>query len=212
MTRGKFLVIDSGEGAGKSLMLKKVQEHFGDQILITREPGGSKYAEQIRELILHSVYAKHADARTLFALFWAARADHLDKTIRPAIMAGKTVITDRFDSSTYSYQIVAQGATDLRELFWTMRDVYLQDLKPDLYIYLDVDPATGLARKSTQGPEETNHFEDRKLDFHEKQRLGCREFMEKVPHRVIDANQSIEAVWNDFRTVLEKETELSAKT
>ena len=168
--RGKFIVLDSGEGAGKTLQLDRAKKHFGDRILVTREPGGSKYAEQIRELILHSIYAEHADARTLFALFWAARADHLDKTIRPAIMAGQTVITDRFDSSTYAYQIVAQGATDLKELFWQMRDVYLQDLKPDLYVYLDVDPAIGLARKSGQGPEEINHFEARKLDFHQRQR------------------------------------------
>jgi dTMP kinase len=107
--KGKFIVLDSGEGAGKTLQLKRAEEFFGDKILVTREPGGSKYAEQIRELILHSIYASQADAKTLFALFWAARADHLDKTIRPALLAGKTVLTDRFDSSTYAYQIIAQG-------------------------------------------------------------------------------------------------------
>jgi dTMP kinase len=203
--RGKFIVLDSGEGAGKTLQLEKAAELFGDKILVTREPGGSKYAEQIRELILHSIYAQNADAKTLFALFWAARADHLDKTIKPALLEGKTVITDRFDSSTYAYQIIAQGAMELKELFWQMRDVYLGDCKPDLYIYLDVDPSIGLARKSNQGPEELNHFEARKIDFHQRQRLGCKEFMEKVPHRVIDASRSIEQVWHDFREVLEKE-------
>lgn len=205
MKKGKFIVLDSGEGAGKTLQLEKAAKFWGDQIVVTREPGGSKYAEQIRELILHSTYAGEANAKTMFALFWAARADHLEKTIRPAIMSGKTVITDRFDSSTYAYQLVAQGATELKDLFWMMRDVYLGDLKPDLYVYLDVDPAIGLARKNGQGPSELNHFEARKLEFHQRQRLGCREFMTKVPHEIIDASRSIEEVWQDFQKILERE-------
>ncbi|MFA7252726.1 MAG: dTMP kinase [Candidatus Paceibacterota bacterium] len=208
MPRGKFIVLDSGEGAGKTLQLERVQKHFGDRVLVTREPGGSKYAEQIRELILHSVYAQHADAKTLFALFWASRADHLAKTIIPALEAGKTVITDRFDSSTYAYQIIAQGAGELKDLFWKVREVYLGEWKPDLYVYLDVDPAIGLARKSGQGPEELNHFEARQLEFHQRQRVGCKEFMTKVPHRVIDASKSIDGVWEDFRTVLEEQIKI----
>ncbi len=205
MKKGKFIVLDSGEGAGKTLQLDKAREFFGDKILVTREPGGSKYAEQIRELILHSTYSGQADAKTLFSLFWAARADHLDKTIKPALLEGKTVITDRFDSSTYAYQIIAQGAIELKDLFWKMRDVYLGKFKPDLYIYLDVDPKIGLARKSNQGPSELNHFEARTLAFHQRQRKGIKEFIKKVPHTVIDASQSIEDVWADFKKVLEKE-------
>ena len=202
--RGTFIVLDSGEGAGKTLQLNKAKEYFGDKILITREPGGSPYAEQIRELILHSVYAGQASSKTLFALFWAARADHLEKTIRPALEKGLTVITDRFDSSTFSYQIAAQGSRDLEKLFWQIRATFLADLKPDLYIYLDVDPKIGLARKSGQGPEELNHFEARKIDFHNKQRAGMKEFMKKVPHKVIDAAGTIEEVWTEFKNILEE--------
>jgi len=205
---GKFIVLDSGEGAGKTAQLDFVKETFGDRVVVTREPGGSKYAEQLRDIILHSEQAKHADAKTMFALFWAARASHLDKTIRPALAEGKTVITDRFDSSTFAYQIIAEGAKELQDLFWQIREVYLGDTKPDLYIYLDVDPKIGLARKSGQGPEETNHFEARKLEFHQRQRQGFHEFLKHVPHEVIDASKTIPEVWEEFRVILEREINL----
>jgi dTMP kinase len=204
MKKGLFIVVDSGEGAGKTLQLNKAKEFFGNSLVLTREPGGSPYAEEIRNLILKSPNAGQADAKTLFALFWAARADHLKNTILPALKAGKTVITDRFDSSTFAYQIIAQGATELKDFFWQMRDFYLGDLKPDLYVYFDIDPVIGLARKNKQGGEELNHFEAREINFHNALRAGFKEFIKHVPHEVIDASQPIEKVWEEFKTVLEK--------
>ncbi len=204
MKKGLFIVVDSGEGAGKTSQLNKAKEIFGDDLVLTREPGGSPYAEEIRNLILKSPNAAQADAKTLFGLFWAARADHLKNTIRPALEAGKIVITDRFDSSTFAYQIIAQGATELKDFFWQVREFYLADLKPDLYIYFDIDPVIGLARKNTQGGEELNHFEARKIDFHNALRAGYKEFISHVPHAVIDASQPIEKVWEDFKNVLDQ--------
>ncbi|MFA6227334.1 MAG: dTMP kinase [Candidatus Paceibacterota bacterium] len=204
MKKGLFIVVDSGEGAGKTSQLKKLQSLLGENLVLTREPGGSPYAEEIRNLILKSPNAGQADAKTMFGLFWAARADHLKNTISPALDAGKTVVSDRFDSSTFAYQIVAQGARELENLFWQMRDFYLGDLKPDLYVYFDIDPVIGLARKNNQGGEELNHFEARKIDFHNALRAGYKEFIEHVPHAVIDASQPIEKVWEDFKSVLDK--------
>jgi dTMP kinase len=204
MKKGLFIVVDSGEGAGKSCQLNRALETYGDSLVLTREPGGSLYAEEIRQLILKSPNAGQADAKTLFALFWAARADHMKNTILPALEAGKTVITDRFDSSTFAYQIIAQGATELKDFFWQMRDFYLGDLKPDLYIYFDIDPVIGLTRKNKQGGEELNHFEARKIDFHNRLRDGFKEFITHVPHVVIDASQPIDKVWADFQAVLQK--------
>jgi dTMP kinase len=204
MKKGLFIVVDSGEGAGKTSQLNRAKDFFGDSLVLTREPGGSPYAEEIRHIILKSPHAGQADAKTLFALFWAARADHLKNTIIPALEAGKTVITDRFDSSTFAYQIIAQGATELKDFFWQMRDFYLGDLKPDLYIYFDIDPVVGLARKGKQGAEESNHFEAREIDFHNRLRDGYREFIKHVPHEVIDASQPIDKVWEAFKSVLEK--------
>ncbi|MCX6717094.1 MAG: dTMP kinase, partial [Candidatus Taylorbacteria bacterium] len=156
MKKGLFIVVDSGEGAGKTSQLNRAKEVFGDSLVLTREPCGSPYAEEIRNIILKSPNAGQADANTLFALFWAARADHMKNTIIPALEAGKTVISDRFDSSTFAYQIIAQEAKELKDFFWQMRDFYLGDLKPDIYIYFDIDPVIGLARKTGQGPEEIN--------------------------------------------------------
>jgi len=204
MKKGLFIVVDSGEGSGKTLQLNKAKEFFGKDLVLTREPGGSPYAEEIRNLILKSANAHQADAKTMFGLFWAARADHLKNTIVPALKAGKVVISDRFDSSTFAYQIVAQGARELETFFWQMRDFYLKDLKPDLYIYFDIDPVIGLARKNNQGGGELNHFEARQIDFHNQLREGYKEFMAHVPHEVIDASQPIEKVWGDFKKVLEK--------
>jgi dTMP kinase len=204
MKKGLFIVVDSGEGAGKTSQLIRAKEVFGDSLVLTREPGGSLYAEEIRNIILKSPNAGQADAKTLFALFWAARADHMKNTIIPALEAGKTVISDRFDSSTFAYQIIAQDAKELKDFFWQMRDFYLGDLKPDIYIYFDIDPVIGLARKNGQGAEETNHFEARKIDFHNRLREGFKEFLTHVPHAIIDASQSIDKVWEDFKKLLEK--------
>jgi dTMP kinase len=204
MKKGLFIVVDSGEGSGKTTQLNNAKEFFGDTLVLTREPGGSPYAEEIRNLILKSPNAGQADAKTLFALFWAARADHMKNTILPALNAGKVVISDRFDSSTFAYQIIAQGATELKDFFWQMRDFYLGDLKPDLYVYFDIDPVVGLARKNNQGGEELNHFEAREIAFHNSLRAGFKEFITHVPHAVIDASQSKEKVWADFKVVLDK--------
>jgi dTMP kinase len=204
MKKGLFIVVDSGEGAGKTTQLNNLKEFLGDSLVLTREPGGSPYAEEIRNVILKSPNAGQADAKTLFALFWAARADHLKNIIKPALESGKIVISDRFDSSTFAYQLVAQGNRDLEPLFWQMRDFYLGNLKPDLYVYFDIDPVVGLARKSQQGGDELNHFEARKIDFHNAIRAGFREFITRVPNAVtIDASQSKEKVWADFKEVLD---------
>lgn len=188
--RGKFIILEGGEGAGKSSQLRDIKELYGDKIITTREPGGTPYAEEIRRIILKSENADQADAKTHFALFWAARADHLKNKIIPALESGINVISDRFDSSTFAYQIYGQEAKELEGFFWQMRDFYLGDNKPDIYIYLDVSAEEGLRRKSFQSEDENNHFDDRKVDFHNRMRNGFTEFLKRVPSVVIDANPS----------------------
>lgn len=189
---GKFIVIDGGEGTGTTTMSKYVAEN--KQMLWTREPGGSPFAEDIRKLILSDV-AKHADAETMFGLFWAARRDHLLQTVAPALMSGKGVVCDRFDSSTWAYQIIAQEQPQLRDLFWKMREHYVADLKPDLYIFLDVEPSVGLLRARGRGGALT-HFDERALSFHTKVREGFLEFARLVDGIVVDAGQPMDAVKN----------------
>jgi len=202
--KGKFIVLEGGEGAGKSSQIAKLKEIFGGKIVVTREPGGSPYAEEIRNLILKSQNAGQADAKTHFALFWAARADHMRNKIIPALEAGKMVISDRFDSSTFAYQIYGQEAKELEKFFWQMREFYLGDIVPDLYIYMDVEVKEGLRRKQTQGKDEMNHFDERKVDFHNRMREGFMEFLKHVNSVVIDSNPEAEEVLKSLQSEISK--------
>lgn len=205
--KGKFIVIDGGEGAGKTTVAKELVNRFGWGAIYTREPGGSPYAEKIRELVL-SDEAKHSDAETQFALFWAGRRDHLKHTVVPALNDGKVVITDRFDSSSYAYQIVAQEQSQLLDLFWETRKVFLRDHAPDAYILLNVSPETGLTRVESR-KEALNHFDKRKIDFHKKVNSGLLDFVEnKVENGyVVSAEDPLETVLENTAAIVNKVVE-----
>ncbi len=204
MKKGFFIVIDGGDGSGTTTVSKEVVKRLGWNAVHTREPGGSPYAEKIRELIL-SEHAKMSDAKTQFAMFWAARRDHVLNTIEPAIQKGKIVVSDRFDSSTYAYQIVAQGHDDLEELFWHKRELFLSGVEPDLYILLDVPAEVGMERTRSRG-EELSHFDRKKLEFHEKVNEGLRLFIgEKIVQgHIIDATQELDVVIDETMSVIEE--------
>ena len=201
-----MVVLDGGEGAGKTSVLKALEKYFGSKIVVTREPGGSPLAEEIREIALNSKNAKQADVNTMFALFWAARADHIKNTIVPALNNGKIVICDRFDSSTYAYQIIAQKAESLDKLFWTIRAHFIGEAKPDVYVYLDLDPKVGLARKNKQKDEKLNHFDKRGLEFHYSLRRGFKIFLTdprlKTESVIIDAEKSQEEVFEECKNII----------
>ena len=202
--KGFFVVIDGGDGAGTTSVSKALVERLGWNALYTHEPGGSPYAEKIRDLIL-SDEAKLSDSETQFMLFWAARRDHLVNTIVPALDKGKIVICDRFDSSTYAYQIVAQNNPELEKLFWSIREFVVKDTEPDLYILLDVPAEVGM-RRARQRDEELNHFDKMKIEFHEKVNKGLREFIgEKITNgHIIDARASFDDVVESTLSVIEE--------
>ena len=202
--KGFFVVIDGGDGAGTTSVSEALVERLGWNALYTHEPGGSPYAEKIRDLIL-SDEAKLSDSETQFMLFWAARRDHIVNTIAPAIDKGKIVICDRFDSSTYAYQIVAQNNPELEKLFWSIREFVVKDLEPDLYILLDVPAEVGM-RRARQRDEELNHFDKMKIEFHEKVNQGLREFVgEKITNgHIIDATASFDEVVENTLSVIEE--------
>jgi dTMP kinase len=189
---GKLIVIDGGEGSGTTSAVAYLAKQLGNRIVCTREPGGSTRAEEIRNLVL-SGKMKDASPREMFNLFWEAREDHVEQTVRPVLKKGRHVITDRFDSSTWAYQIFAQGGDNLRDLFWERRKKILTGILPVFYILLDVDPEIGLTRAKNRGGDLT-HFDRRKLDFHERVREGFLEFMNYVPHTIVNAAQPKEDV------------------
>jgi len=207
--KGYFIVLEGGEGSGKTSLLKRIQGEYGNNIVVTREPGGSKFAEEIRNVILNSPNAHKANALTMFLSFCAARSDHMRETVIPALRAGKIVISDRFDGSTFAYQIIAQKNKELRKIFWIIRNIILENGKysPNLYVYLDVNPEIGLIRRDKDKGQQ-NHFDRRDIKFHQTLQKGFKEFFanknQPVKKLIINAENSQEQVFQDMRQVLDK--------
>lgn len=204
MQKGKLIVIDGGDGCGKSTVIEYLKSIYTDphKTVFTREPGGSPFAEKIRGLMVDPE-AKNASGYVHFGLIWASRADHLEKLVMPAIEEGKNVITDRFDSSTYAYQIFAQKSQDLKELFSQVRQKYVvEKCPPDLYIYLDVDPAEGVRRINSRGDAQKNHFDEGSLEYFKTVREGYLEFINQQKHEIVDANQAMDTVKEDVRKII----------
>jgi dTMP kinase len=197
----KFIVIEGGEGSGKSTLMIALQEVFGDKIVTTREPGGSPYAELIRTTAIKTPLAKTAPAETTLCLMFGARYDNLVNMIKPALEKGLHVVSDRFDASSYTYQVHSQSGGKLDKLFWELRKRL--SIVPDLYVFIDVDPKEGIRRARGRNQllldgKQYDHFDDRELGFHEQVRIGYKKFFKKVPHIVIDANRPLDEVKSDF--------------
>lgn len=194
---GLFLTFEGIDGSGKSTQCRLLAEALrdaGHEVVLTREPGGSAGAEEIRRMVLEGDPDKWS-AETEILLFTAARRDHLERTILPALAAGKVVICDRFADSTRMYQGLSRG--DLRRTVDQLHALMI-GREPDLTLLIDMDPETGLARaKGRQGSEE--RFEDFGLGLQEKMRAGflalAQEFSTRF--RVIDGAQPIEDVARD---------------
>lgn len=200
-----FIAIDGGEGSGKSTLMIALKELYADSLVYTREPGGSPYAEVIRTATLKNPLAKTAPAETTLSLMFAARFDNSENLIRPSLESGKPVITDRYDASSYAYQVHSQSDGKLEELFWSLRK-HLSAI-PDIYIFFDVDPEIGIRRAHSRNQsllKEYDHFDDREIEFHAKVRQGYLKFFSKVPHIIINANKPIESVKKDFITEIQK--------
>ena len=201
---GVFLSFEGIDGSGKSTQTRLLADHLraqGREVVLTREPGGSPGAEEIRALVLQGDPDRWS-AETELLLFTAARRDHLERTILPALEAGKVVICDRFADSTRMYQGLSRG--DLRGAVDKLHTLMI-GREPDLTILIDMDPATGLARaKSRNSVEE--RFEDFGTELQEKMRAGfldlAQEFAERF--RVIDGSQDLDAVARDIAAVVDR--------
>jgi len=187
---GRFLTFEGIDGSGKSTQARRLAETLrqsGREVVLTREPGGAPGAETIRALLVEGDPDRWS-AETEILLFTAARRDHLEKTIRPALAAGKIVISDRFADSTRVYQGAARG--DLRGLVDQLHALTI-GVEPDLTFVLDADPAAALARGLARRSGE-DRFEEFGAGFQETLRLGFLHLAEDFPFRcrVIDADRS----------------------
>jgi dTMP kinase len=196
---GKFITFEGGEGAGKSTQIARLKarlEAMGHKALSTREPGGSPYAEEIRAFILGGK-AKELGPFAEALLFTAARIDHIDRTITPALREDVHVLCDRFADSTRAYQ-GASGSVEPR-LLASLERAALNGLKPDLTLILDLAPEAGLSRanaRRAENGEGVDRFEEEGLAFHRKLRETFLSIAKAEPGRclVIDADQPPDAV------------------
>lgn len=190
---GRFIVIEGGEGAGKSRLLGALDERLaagGRDVVLTREPGGTPLGEEIRSLVLRDVAVGDHLAELL--LFEAARAHLVATVIRPALQRGAIVLCDRFAASSVAYQ--GFGREIGREAVERANGIATGDLAPDLTLLLDLPVEAGLARRASDGG--ANHFDRETVAFHERVRAGFLELARESPAtwRIIDAAQPFDAV------------------
>jgi dTMP kinase len=202
MAAGKFITFEGGEGSGKSTQAQRLAAlvRAADiEVVLTREPGGTPFAEQVRSLILSGSTPRHgATAEAL--LFFAARADHVETLIRPALAGGKWVICDRFTDSTRVYQGAAGSVS--ADAIESLNRIAAGATQPDLTLILDIDAAAGLARAterrqaSGKGSTGADPYEQRSLAFHERLRQGYLDVAKSDPARcrLIDATGTPDAV------------------
>jgi dTMP kinase len=185
---GFFITFEGGEGAGKSTQLRRLAERLeasGREIVRTREPGGSPGAEAIRALLVTGE-ADRWSPTTETLLMYAARRDHIERLIRPALARGAIVLCDRFSDSTRAYQGAGGGAG--RGLIAALESEVLDGLRPDLTVVLDLPAEIGLVRAASRGGGEAR-FESKGLAFHARLRAGFLAIAASEPQRcaVIDA-------------------------
>jgi dTMP kinase len=197
----RFITLEGGEGTGKSTQAKRLSNLLrqrGIENIVTREPGGSPGAEQIRELFVHGEPGRWS-ALTETLLVFAARVDHIERTIKPALEAGRWVICDRFTDSTYAYQGIGRGSD--RETIRRIESVSIGDFKPNLTLVLDLPIETGLERARSRSGDE-NRFEGFDTAFHERLRQAFIDIARRNGDRcvLLDASGSEDEVssliWN----------------
>ncbi len=181
--RGRFITLEGGEGAGKSTQIRRLAEKLesaGIAVLVTREPGGAPAAEEIRRLLVEGEPGRwHPISEAL--LHYTARAEHVARTIRPALAAGTWVVCDRFADSTMAYQ--GYGHRLGRAPILALNRVVLGAFKPDLTLVLDLPVPAGLARASARGG--ADRYERMGRDFHERVRRGFRDIARREAKRCV---------------------------
>ena len=202
MTRGRFITIEGGEGAGKSTMMERVAgwlESLGHRVVRTREPGGTALAEKLRDILLDRNSDGLADQAELLLVF-AARAQHLAELIRPALQRGDTVLCDRFTDATWAYQGGGRGlpAGEIAAL----ENLVHGDLQPELTLLLDLPVEQGLRRASNRSA--SDRFEIESLAFFERVRAAYLERAAAADGRfaLIDASGPVDQVWAQVERVL----------
>lgn len=203
-SRGLFIALEGGEGAGKSTHARLVAlwlREQGRRPILTREPGGSPLAEAVRDVVLRR-WREGMNGTTELLLMFAARAAHLNATIRPALASGRDVVCDRFIDATYAYQGAGRGLP-VRQID-TLAEMVLRGLQPDLVLILDVPPSVGSRRVRKRGTQ--NRFDRERARFAQTVREAYLKRAKREPRRyaVIDASGKPKDVEQEIKRILEE--------
>lgn len=195
---GKFITFEGPDGAGKTTQMKMAGERLaakGFEVFYTREPGGTPISEKIRQILLDPANHEMVD-KTEALLYAAARAQHVEQLIRPAVEAGKVVLCDRFTDSTLAYQGFGRGIN--RDFLRLVNDMAVNGMVPNLTLILDLEPGTGLTRisETRQGGQGKDRLEQESIDFHRRVRDGFLFLAGQNPghYRVIAADRDLATV------------------
>jgi len=204
--RGKFLTFEGGEGAGKSTQVRYLQEALegrGIDVVVTREPGGSPGAEEIRKLLVEGEPERWMPL-TETLLFLAARSDHIARLIEGSLASGKWVVCDRFSASTLVYQGIARGVGV--ETVNTLQNSIPGMISPDLTIILDVTSEIGLARVARRSDNVETRFEQFDKKFHDTLRNAFREYSKTLGNKcvLVDGGSSAERVARDIWKIVDE--------
>ncbi len=204
VAEGWFITVEGGEGAGKTSLIPEIESFLqekGMEVLITREPGGIRIAEEIRSIILNKEHTS-MDGRTEALLYAAARRQHLVEKVLPAIARGITVLSDRYVDSSLVYQGHARGL-GIDEIY-SVNEFATAGVMPDLTLWLDIDPELGLSRIHKDEGREINRLDLEGRAFHHKVREGYALLHARYPDRIvrIDAGQPLDQVAKSVRQAL----------
>ncbi len=198
-----FITFEGPDGSGKTTQIRLLTGWLrgqGYEVIVTREPGGTDIGDQIRD-VLHDPDNIAMNARTEILLYSASRAQHVAQLVRPALAAGKVIVSDRYADSTLAYQGYGRGLH--LETLMTITLFATDGLLPDLTLYLDITPEEGLRRRQLGG-DEWNRLDAEALEFHQQVRDGYLELIKQEPRRwvVVDAARSEEEVQAEIRAVI----------
>lgn len=214
---GMFFALEGGEGSGKTRTIQYLKEHLpSDKFIFTREPGGTSKAERIRDIFISKGHDEPLDVLTELLLVNAARRQHIVQLIRPALSAGMHVVCDRFDTSTYAYQIGARGKDNLFGIFSRLHTEVCGVTTPHFTVFLDVPPEVGIARahkRAYEGGEDLSRFDKELLPFHEKVRESMKQYLRmfySTKYAEVDATREFNLVAETVMRIICSRTDIAA--